>query len=128
MKWIAGLILAATVAGCQEQQKQPPAASQSARATLPGVLDVTAPPASGASTPPAQPAAAPAPAVSETPAVASAPGTPEGASYTVKRGDTLFHIAKEHYGDGKKWQQIAQANPGVSPTSLKVGQTLVMPQ
>jgi len=44
----------------------------------------------------------------------------------VKHGDTLFSIAKTHYGDGKKWQQIASANPGVTPASLKVEQKLVM--
>ena len=47
--------------------------------------------------------------------------------YTVKHGDTLFRIAKMYYGEGKKWQQIAAANPGVTPASLKVGQKLVMP-
>jgi nucleoid-associated protein YgaU len=47
--------------------------------------------------------------------------------YIVKHGDTLYHIAKVRYGDGKQWQQIASANPGVSPTTLKVGQVLVIP-
>jgi len=51
----------------------------------------------------------------------------DGSRYTVKPGDTLYHIAKVRYGDGKQWQQIASANPGVSPTSLKVGQVLVIP-
>jgi nucleoid-associated protein YgaU len=49
------------------------------------------------------------------------------AKYIVKQGDTLYHIAKVRYGDGKQWQQIASANPGVSPTTLKVGQVLVIP-
>jgi 5'-nucleotidase len=48
-------------------------------------------------------------------------------SYKVKKGDTLYHIAKAEYGDGKKWTQIASANPGISPHSLKAGQTLVIP-
>ena len=34
-------------------------------------------------------------------------------SYTVKKGDTLYRIAKDHYGDGKQWTKIASANPGV---------------
>ena len=50
-----------------------------------------------------------------------------GSNYTVKQGDTLYHIAKVHYGNGNQWQRIANANPGISPTSLKVGQVLVMP-
>ena len=128
MKWTVLLMLMAVGVGCQEQQKQSPADTQAARGISPAVLDVTAPaPATTASAPaPAvvAPVAAPA-AVTQTPTVTSAAA---GSNYTVKKGDTLFRIAKEHYGDGKKWQQIAAANPGVSPSSLKVGQTLVMPQ
>ena len=50
------------------------------------------------------------------------------AAYTVKKGDTLFHIAKTAYGDGKKWTLIASANPGLTPQTLKTGQTLVIPK
>ena len=48
-------------------------------------------------------------------------------SYKVKKGDTLYHIAKAEYGDGKKWTVIASANPGISPQSLKAGQMLRIP-
>lgn len=51
----------------------------------------------------------------------------QGNVYTVKRGDTLYRIAREHYGDGKQWQKIASANPGISPQLLKVGQKLTLP-
>jgi nucleoid-associated protein YgaU len=54
-------------------------------------------------------------------------GTSGGGSYVVRKGDTLYGIARTHYGDGKKWQQIASANPGLSPSSLKVGQTITLP-
>ena len=59
----------------------------------------------------------------------SAPNAAEtsGSSYTVQPGDTLYHIAKVHYGNGNQWQRIASANPGVSPTALKVGQVLAVP-
>jgi len=50
-----------------------------------------------------------------------------GNTHIVKRGETLYSIAKTSYGDGKQWQKIASANPGVSPSTLKVGQTLVIP-
>jgi 5'-nucleotidase len=49
-------------------------------------------------------------------------------THTVRHGETLFSIAKATYGDGKKWKEIVAANPGVSPSKLKVGQVLVMPQ
>ena len=56
-----------------------------------------------------------------------ASGGETGGTYKVKRGDTLFAIARTHYGDGKQWTKIAAANPGVSPQSLKVGQTINVP-
>src|SRR4051812_4096734 len=43
-----------------------------------------------------------------------------GGSYTVKRGDTLYSIARSRYGDGKQWSKITAANPGLRPESLKV--------
>jgi 5'-nucleotidase/UDP-sugar diphosphatase len=47
--------------------------------------------------------------------------------HTVRRGETLFSIAKASYGSGKEWKKIVAANPGVSPSKLKVGQVLAMP-
>jgi len=125
----------AMLAGCQAQKPAP-------QATRPSVLDVTAPPASYASAAPAPttpsymlPSAAPesAPLVAletQTPVPASAvtPASKSARSaYVVKKGDTLYRIAKSRYGDGKQWQRIAAANPGVSPSSLHVGQKLLMP-
>jgi len=49
-------------------------------------------------------------------------------SYKVKKGDTLFAIAKAQYGDGKKWERIVAANPGLTPGTLRAGQTLTIPQ
>ncbi|MDW8262426.1 MAG: LysM peptidoglycan-binding domain-containing protein [Phycisphaerales bacterium] len=50
-----------------------------------------------------------------------------GSTYQVKRGDTLFSIAKSRYGNGNQWQKIAAANPGLTPQNLKAGQTIVIP-
>ena len=47
--------------------------------------------------------------------------------YRVQKGDTLFRIAKSHYGNGNRWQQIAAANPGLSPASLQAGATITVP-
>jgi 5'-nucleotidase len=52
---------------------------------------------------------------------------PASNTYTIKHGDTLWKIAASHYGDGKKWKQIADANPGISPSALRVGQTITLP-
>jgi 5'-nucleotidase / UDP-sugar diphosphatase len=65
----------------------------------------------------------------EAPAVTQTPGaaTGGGGSYVVRKGDTLFGIAKQTYGNGNQWQRIASANPGLSPGTLKAGQTIVLP-
>jgi nucleoid-associated protein YgaU len=49
-----------------------------------------------------------------------------GSSYTVQKGDTLFKIAREHYGEASAWHKIAAANPG-SADIIKPGQKLILP-
>ncbi|MGD0389303.1 MAG: LysM peptidoglycan-binding domain-containing protein [Tepidisphaeraceae bacterium] len=101
-------------AGCQQQQQPKPMTDSAA-------LDVTPAP-----TPVAY--AAPAPVQTMTPDPALSSSTPAAAnSYTIKKGDTLWKIATEHYGDGKKWHEIADANPGLTPNALRVGQTITLP-
>ena len=75
-------------------------------------------------TPPAAPAVAPA---SAPVASTAAPAAGGARQYKVQKGDTLFHIAKAHYGDGNRWQQIASANAGLTPATLKAGTTIVVP-
>ncbi|MSQ90987.1 MAG: LysM peptidoglycan-binding domain-containing protein [Phycisphaerales bacterium] len=48
-------------------------------------------------------------------------------SYTVKSGDTLTAIAGEWFHDTNKWTMIADANPGMNPTNLQVGQKINLP-
>src|SRR4051812_45296501 len=61
-----------------------------------------------------------------TPAVASAQSV-GGGNYTVKKGDTLYSIAKSRYGSGSQYTKIIAANPGLNPQSLKAGQTISIP-
>jgi 5'-nucleotidase len=93
-------------------------------------LDISAPPPVAYEPPPPQPVAQPVIYDSSPTPVAATP-TPApstgGGTYTVQKGDTLYGIARQRYGDGKQWTRIAQANPGVQPQSLKVGQSLVIP-
>jgi 5'-nucleotidase/UDP-sugar diphosphatase len=124
MRTILALGLAAALfvaAGCQQPTTKPAAAHSGAMDVSPTVTSTpTYAPAPGPAVLPPEPTAAAAVAP-------SGPGA-STASYTVKKGDTLFHIAKDKYGDGKQWTKIASANPGLSPATLKVGQTLVIPQ
>lgn len=49
--------------------------------------------------------------------------------YTVKKGDTLSKIAKEHYGDAMKYPVIFEANTPMleHPDKIYPGQTLRIP-
>jgi nucleoid-associated protein YgaU len=124
-KYFFGMMaLAAVAGGCGSSNKDPKSA-----ALRPAVIDI-APSAPAAYAAPAQPIAPvaiaqpvePAPAYTAAPAPVAA-----GSTYTVQKGDSLYKIARERYGDAKQWQKIAAANPGLNPNSLKVGQKLVMP-
>jgi nucleoid-associated protein YgaU len=48
-------------------------------------------------------------------------------TYTVQPGDLLSTIAVKLYDDERRWVDIAQANPRVEPTKLRVGQVLRLP-
>jgi 5'-nucleotidase len=125
------MLVATFAVGCQSTKKDVPVSTS--------VTDVTATPSA---TPAPTPAYTPAP-TPPSPAYASAsdsvvppstgagnsatPGSITGSSYTVKRGDTLYGIARGRYGDGKQWRKIVSANPGLQPSNLKVGQTIALP-
>ena len=57
------------------------------------------------------------------------PGT-GGRTYTVKSGDTLSKIAKEHYGDASKYNKIFDANRNILSDADKIqpGQVLSIPE
>lgn len=50
-------------------------------------------------------------------------------TYTVAKGDTLSHIAKEHYGKASKWHAIFEANRDQidDPDKIFPGQVLKLP-
>ena len=49
--------------------------------------------------------------------------------YTVQKGDTLSHIAKDHYGKSSRWQAIYAANRDQldDPDKIQPGQVLTIP-
>jgi nucleoid-associated protein YgaU len=92
--------------------------------------------------PPAVPEAAAEPAVEEDEAEAVseeaiaepvAEATPEPApepvarTYTVESGDSLWAIAERFYGDGSKYQVIADASGIPNPDLIQPGQVLTIP-
>jgi nucleoid-associated protein YgaU len=62
-------------------------------------------------------------------ATAAAATATAGKSYTVKAGDTLSKIAKEHLGDANAYMKIFDANRDKlsNPDLIKPGQVLTLP-
>jgi nucleoid-associated protein YgaU len=69
--------------------------------------------------------------------VASAAGAPATATaayqpryYTIESGDTLSGIAKAHYGDANRWNELFEANREVikDPDKIYPGQRIRVPQ
>jgi hypothetical protein len=88
-----------------------------------------APPAAEAQEPEVIPAAeeVPAPAPPE-PEPAPAPTPPPAPrTYTVISGDTLWAISERFYGDGNKYQVIADASGVSNPDLIYPGQVLTIP-
>lgn len=54
---------------------------------------------------------------------------PKVATYTVKKGDTLWGISKKYLGNGAKYTQIYDANRSIisNPNVIRVGQVLTIP-
>ena len=68
--------------------------------------------------------------IKATGAGASAAAGGAGNTYTVKSGDTLSKIAKEHLGDANAYMDIFNANKDQlkDPDKIKPGQVLKIPQ
>jgi nucleoid-associated protein YgaU len=126
--WIPSLVVLTMVAaGCANKKKTTePSAS---------ITDINAPSAPMYSSTPVTAPQPPQPpmysdaSVTSTPtSYAPAASTATGSgNYTVKKGDTLYSIARSRYGDGKQYTRIVSANPGLSPEKLRVGQTIQIP-
>jgi LysM repeat protein len=97
------------------QRQQPvPAQSEMARGRYkPGSLAATEAPNAVASELERPPAETALPAVANT--------------YIIVAGDTLRGIAAQLYGNAKQWRSIKQANRGLDPRRLHIGQALKLP-
>ena len=74
------------------------------------------------------PAAEEAPAPAPVPEAEPAPPPPPAPrTYTVVSGDTLWAISERFYGDGSKYQVIADASGVTNPDLIHPGQVLTIP-
>jgi nucleoid-associated protein YgaU len=48
-------------------------------------------------------------------------------TWTVGKGESLWHIAEVALGEGRRWREIAALNPRVDPDQLLLGQVLTLP-
>lgn len=120
---VCALLAAGFVVGCEDKAKvdpamtEPPPAAPAAQPLPPAPpVDTTSKPP----IPPAPPTLPPAPPTVDKPAAAAG-------SYVVQPRDTLWSIAKQKLGDGKRWKDIVAANPGLTPENLKAGQSIKLP-
>ena len=70
------------------------------------------------------------PAKTPTKTPAKKPAEKTAQSYTVKRGDNLWNIAKKYYGKGSLWTKIYNANKGKikNPNLIYPGQKFTIPK
>lgn len=73
---------------------------------------------------PVSPTPASAQQTSGSTAATPAPVTTQSKSYTIRAGDVLAKIAKDH---GTTVDAILKANPGLNPNKIKVGQVINVP-
>ena len=58
---------------------------------------------------------------------ATPPPEPVERVHTVRKGDTFWSLATRYYGTGRRWRDIAAANPSLDPRRLRIGQTVRIP-
>jgi len=45
----------------------------------------------------------------------------------IQPGDSFWMLAQEHYGDGRRWKVLAEANPQLNPDVLPLGEWVTIP-
>ena len=114
-------LMALLMQGCG-QPKEPAPAPEMAETNQPPAFVETTNVAATTSNPPV---VVTTPGEPQAPVTAVVPGVPAGATeYTVVKGDYLEKIAKSFHVTVKA---ITEANPGIEPTKLKIGQKINIP-
>jgi len=51
-----------------------------------------------------------------------------GRTYVIRPKDSLWSLAGRFLGDSRRWGEIVQANPGIRPDRLMIGQRISLPR
>ncbi len=105
----------------------PPKEAKPATPAAPAPATTAQAPAATAPTAPAPAATAPTTPAPATTTSAPATTPADAAKYIVARGDSLWKIAAEKYGNGTEWKKIAEANALKRPNHIEVGEELNVP-
>ncbi|MBT3201043.1 MAG: LysM peptidoglycan-binding domain-containing protein [Phycisphaerales bacterium] len=138
---LLALLLTSMMGGCNSKwnlfRKSDPAPTNPPLATGLTTMDgatLGAEPRPGTGTPVAvgttDPGFTPTPITIDNTPTPPAPGTSIPATtstYTIKKKDTLWSISTRYLGSGKRWQEIVDVNPGLSPQRLPIGKTINLP-
>lgn len=120
-------LLALLMQGCKKEPEAaapPPVAEQTDTNPAPAFVEPTNAPVADTNPAPA-PVTPPATAVAEPTPPPAVPATSAGASdYKIVQGDTFSAIAKKFHTSTRA---IMEANPGLEPTKLRIGQTIHIP-
>jgi len=118
-------LMALLMEGCKREQEAPAAPAVDTNVAPPMADTNAAPMTPDTNLPPATPPTTPTTPPPPPPVVTPTPPTPPaGTEYVVVHGDTLAKIAHKN---GVTVKALEDANPGVQPTKLKVGQKLSLP-
>lgn len=113
-------LMALLMQGCGQSREPVPPEEVVETNELPAFVEPPPPPHSQTSPPPVEVAAPLVPETTAPPPVAPA----EAAEYSIVKGDYLEKIARNHHVSVKA---IMEANPGIEPTKLKIGQKIRIP-
>ncbi|MFN0060177.1 MAG: LysM peptidoglycan-binding domain-containing protein [Planctomycetota bacterium] len=53
--------------------------------------------------------------------------TADKSKYTIQKDDNLYQVAKRLLGNGARWREIVDLNPGLDPENLRVGSVIKVP-
>jgi len=138
---IIGVVAILAIAGCQpktqvgpqsieiDQYEEPsPPLPESALPPPPAPMVDTRPTAPAAPAAPVTPVYSPPPPPPAAP-IAPAPPVVQMRTHTVAPGETLWQISRIYYGRSSREnvRKIVEANPGLDPDVIKIGQQIAIP-